>query len=628
MTVSTEPGHTPQRDTAHRGPGQAASAATPPAHEGIALRSVTDSAPRTILRGLRLSPEFTRGLWLTVLLAMAATAGKVVVPVAVQQVIDVGVTDATDSGAPQPDIAFVATAVGVCALAVLLTAVCTYLMNVRLYRATESGLASLRIRAFRHVHDLATLTQNSERKGALVSRVTADVDQISNFMQWGGILLIVSSGQLLIATGLMAYYSWQLAILVWLCFLPLLFAVRFLQRWLSGAYLRVRERTGDMLGAISESVVGAAIVKVHATEERSASRITETVHATRLAQIRAHRLGVTVSPLAELVAATASAAVVVVGVLLGVAGEITAGQLVAFLFLLTLFVMPMVMATEVLNQAQDAIAGWRRILGVLDTPPDVADPGQGGTELTRGALSVDFNHVSYAYPGADPVLHDINLHIPAGRRLAVVGATGSGKSTLVKLLTRLMDPTVGTVTLAGLDLRDITFASLRSRVVLVPQEGFLFEGSLAENLRFARPETSDAKLGEALTELGLGEWLAGLPHGLDTPVGQRGEALSAGERQLVALVRAHVSDADLLVLDEATSAVDPATETRLQRALDHLTQHRTAVTIAHRMSTAEAADEVIVLDAGRVVQRGTHRELAHVPGSYADLYASWVRGTA
>ncbi|RCV56323.1 ABC transporter ATP-binding protein, partial [Marinitenerispora sediminis] len=591
---------------------------------GPALRRSADSALTTIRRGLALSPEFAHGLWLTLLFAVAATAGKVVTPMAVQQIIDNGLVPGTG----QPDMVFVTRAVALCAVLIVLTAVCSYLMNVRLYRATESGLATLRRKAFRHVHDLSVLTQNSERKGALVSRVTSDVDQISAFMQWGGLLLIVSSGQLLIATVLMAVYSWKLTLLVWLCFLPLLFGVRWLQGLLSRAYLKVRERTGDMLGAIGETVVGAAVIRAHATEERTGRRIDETVLATRRAQVRAQRLSMAVSPFSELIAAVANAAVVVVGVLLGIGGELSAGELVAFLFLVTLFVTPMMLATEIFNEAQNAIAGWRRVLGVLDTVPDIADPGDDGYELSRGPVSVAFRDVGYAYPGGPPVLAGVNEEIRAGTRLAVVGETGSGKTTFVKLLTRLMDPTEGTVLLDGVDLRRVAFASLRRRVVMVPQEGFLFDSSLGDNIRFARPEATDAELEAAIADLGLADWLAGLAHGLDTPVGQRGESLSAGERQLVALVRAYVADPDLLVLDEATSAVDPHTEVRIQRALDRLTSERTSVTIAHRLSTAEAADEVLVFDSGGVAQRGTHAELVATPGVYADLHASWVRSSA
>jgi putative ABC transport system ATP-binding protein len=587
------------------------------------LHRSTDTATGTLRRGLQLSPEFAKGLWLTLVLAVVATAGKIIVPVAVQQIIDNGLT-----GPDGPDLAFVTRMVATCSALLVVTMTCSYLMNLRLYRATESGLATLRRKAFRHVHDLSVLTQNSERKGALVSRVTSDVDQISTFMQWGGLLLIVSSGQLLVATVLMAVYSWQLTIVVWVCFLPLLFGVRWLQKLLSKAYLKVRERTGDMLGAVGETVMGAAVIRAHGTERRTAERIDTTVLATRAAQVRAQRLSMAVSPFAEIVAALGNTAVVLVGVWIGLDGGLTAGQLIAFLFLMTLFVQPMMMATEIFNEAQNAIAGWRRVLGVLDTVPDIADPGEAGRVLPRGPVEVRFDHVTYSYPEGPVVLDDVDVAIAPGTRVAVVGETGSGKTTFVKLLTRLMDPARGTVRLDGVDLREVAFTSLRGRVVMVPQEGFLFDSSLGDNIRFARPESTDAELEAAITELGLADWLGSLAHGLDTPVGQRGESLSAGERQLVALVRAYIADPDLLVLDEATSAVDPHTEVRIQRALDRLTRGRTSVAIAHRLSTAEAADRVLVFDDGRIVQSGSHAELVDRPGVYADLYASWVRSSA
>ena len=223
------------------------------------------------------------------------------------------------------------------------------------------------------------------------------------------------------------------------------------------------------------------------------------------------------------------------------------------------------------------------------------------------------------------MLHDVDLTIEPRSRIAIVGETGSGKSTLAKLLTRLMDPKDGRVLIDGTDLRDVRFSSLRERVVLVPQEGFLFDETLLENIRFGRPDATDEEVELALTELGLDKWLEGLPQGLRTEVGQRGESLSAGERQLVALARAYLADPDLLVLDEATSAVDPSTEVRLQRALEGLTRGRTSIAIAHRLSTAEAADEVVVVDRGRIVQRGPHRELVQQEGSvYAGLHASWA----
>ncbi|GAA0554660.1 ABC transporter ATP-binding protein [Actinomadura livida] len=586
---------------------------------GLSGSAATEGALSTLKRGIMLSPEFRAGLAGTLLLALLSTAGRVVVPVAVQQTIDKGI------GNPGgPDIAFIRTAVLVCAVAVVVTAVCAYLMNVRLYKASEGGLAGLRIKAFRHVHDLSMLTQSGERRGSLVSRVTSDVDQISQFMQSGGLMFLISIGQLFVASVLMLVYSWQLALLVWASFLPLAFALRLFQRVLSRAYMLVRERTADMLAAVSESVVGAAVIRAYAAEKRTGRRVERTVEAHRDAQTRAQAMVALTFPVSELVAAVATAAVVIAGTLLGIAGQVSAGELIAFLFLVTLFVSPMQAATEVFNQAQNAIAGWRRVLGVLDTVPDVADPGDDGETLPRGPIEVRFENVGFAYPGGPPVLHDVNVDITPRSRVAIVGQTGSGKTTFAKLLTRLMDPVSGRILVDGVPLDRVRFSSLRERIVMVPQDGFLFDASLADNIRYGRPDASDDDLVLALTELGLADWLDGLPSGLDTPVGQRGESLSAGERQLVALARAYIADPDLLVLDEATSAVDPATEVRIQRALDGATRGRTAIAIAHRLSTAEAADEVIVFEAGRIVQRGPHKALVTQPGVYADLHTSWA----
>jgi ATP-binding cassette, subfamily B, bacterial len=589
-----------------------------------ALDGVEGRGPMgTLRRGLELSPEFRRGIVGTLLLALVATVGRVVVPVAVQQTIDHGL-DATRG----PDIPFIRTMVLVCAGVVAMTAVSAYVMNVRLYVTSESGLAALRTRAFRHVHDLSMLTQSGERRGALVSRVTTDVDQISTFMQSGGLMLIVSGGQLVVASALMVVYSWELTLLVWAVFLPLAFGLRYVQRYLSAAYQLTRERVGDLLGVVSEAVVGAPVIRAYGVEERTARRVDETVNGYRDSQIRAQRLVALTYPSTELAAALVTAGVVVVGTILGVGGHLSAGKLIAFLFLVTLFIAPIQASTDVLTDAQNALAGWRRVLGVLDTVPDVADPGEAGQALPRGPIEVRFEKVGFSYPvaGGGPgerVLHDISVEIAPRARVAVVGETGSGKTTFAKLLTRLMDPSSGQILVDGVPLKEVRFSSLRERIVMVPQDGFLFDATLGENIRYGRPSVTDEDLVLALTELGLADWLEGLPNGLATPVGQRGESMSAGERQLVALTRAYIADPDLLVLDEATSAVDPGTEVRIQRALEGLTRGRTAISIAHRLSTAEAAEEVIVFDRGRIVQRGPHAELVAVPGVYADLYASW-----
>ena len=574
---------------------------------------------QTLRRAVQMSPELKQGIRVTLALAVVATAGRVVVPFAVQQTIDRGLMA---EGGPDPGA--VSWLLAGAALLVGLTAFCAYLVNARLFRATEGGLSTLRVGAFRHVHDLSVLTQNTERRGSLVSRVTSDVDTISTFVQFGGLLLILSALQLTVATGLMLVYSPLLTAVVWGCFLPLFLLAKPMQRAVSVAYARVRERVGDVLSAVSESVVGASTIRAYAVEARTGQRVDAAVQAHRKAAVSAQtRVALTFSS-GVLVSGLVSVMVVIVGTWRGAQGQLTLGELLAFLFLVQLFTGPVQIGTEVLNELQNAVAGWRRVLAVVDTPADVADPGASGTALPRGPITVRFDHVSYAYPGGPTVLHDVDLTIAPRSRVAIVGETGSGKSTLAKLLTRLMDPSTGRVLIDGVDLRSVPFSSLRERVVLVPQDGFLFDDTILANVLFARPEASEADVRLAFTELGLADWLEGLPRGLQTAVGQRGESLSAGERQLVSLARAYLADPDLLVLDEATSAVDPATEVRIQRALDGLTRGRTAIAIAHRLSTAEAADEVIVVDAGQVVERGPARVLAAQGGSYARLHASWV----
>lgn len=592
------------------------------APEVAPVPEATGSALAIVREGLRLSPEFMRGIGVTLLLALIATTGRIVIPIAVQQAVDHGF-DAPG----HVDTGEVRVMALLAALAVVATALAATTMNRRLYRASEGGLATLRIKAFRHVHELSVLHQQAEQRGALVSRVTSDVDTITTFIQDGGLTLFVSVAQMFLATAVMATYSWQLTLLVWICFLPLFATMRLLQRRTGERYGAVRRRVGRLLGAVSESLVGAPVVRAYGIEERTGRRIEEAIEDVRASQVRAQRIVVTTFSAGEIAAGLANAGVIVVGVVLGVGGHITAGRLVAMLFLVSLFITPVQWGVEVLNEAQNAISGWRRVIGLLEAKPDVPDPGPQGRArpLPAGPVGVEFQAVGFAYPSGPPVLRDIDVLIPPRARIAVVGETGSGKTTFAKLLTRLMDPADGRVLVNGVDLRQIAFADLRRRIVMVPQDGFLFDGTIADNVRYGAPAADDAEAAQAFARLGLSEWLAALPGGVTTQVGQRGESLSAGERQLVALARAYIADPDLLLLDEATSAVDPATELRIQRALDELTRGRTTVAIAHRLSTAQAADEVLVFDAGHLVERGPHRDLIAQGGVYARLHASWAR---
>lgn len=587
-------------------------------------------ALQTIRRGLSLSPELRVGLAGTVAIAIVATAGRVVVPISIQQIIDVGFAgDGVDMG-------FVVLMTLVALVAVLVTGAATGIMHLRLAKVAETALSGLRIRAFRHIHDLSMLHQASEQRGVLVARVTSDVDQISRFMQWAGLQLLVNGLQALLALLVMLVMSWQLGLVVVVLIPMVVLMISFFQKRLEIAYLTVREKVGQMLALIAETVVGAPVIRAYGIETRTKQRLEAVIEDHRQAGVRAGRLSSTFSGFGELTSAIIVAAVVVVGITLAVNGTTTEGTVVAFFFLVQLFIQPVQFMGEAVNEAQTAVAGWRRVLDILDIAPDVADPGPDGVLLPHQPLGARFREVEFRYPrpgetadkaNASPALRDVDIEIPPRQRVAVVGETGSGKTTFAKLLTRLMDPTTGTVEVGGVDLRRVRFDSLRDRVVMVPQEGILFRGTIGDNVAMGSPSASNTDLLAAFQQLGLADWLSEMSQGLDTQVGERGSALSVGERQLVTLVRAAIADPDVLVLDEATSAVDPATEVRINRALNRLTSGRTVVTIAHRLSTAEAADRILVFDNGRLVEDGHHDELVAQDGIYSNLFASWQRGT-
>jgi putative ABC transport system ATP-binding protein len=582
------------------------------------------SGTEIIRRGLALSPAIKDGLGLTIVLAVLSTIGGSVVPILIQRTVDSGLGDAGDVS-----LGDIGGFLAIAGVLILVTAGIAYWMRIRLFVASETGLAQMRVDAFRHVHDLSMLTQNSERRGVLVSRVTSDIDQVSQFLQFTGIQIVVSAGQIVVATAIMAYYSWELTIVVLVCFLPLAISLKWFARRLSDAYDIVRRTVGEMIAVIAEPVVGASVVRAYAIERRTQERVDAGIKGNLDANVKAQKLVAVTFASSGVAGGLANGAVLAFGVILGVAGDLSMGTVIAFAFLVGLFVGPVQTATQVLTDAQNAIASWRRVIDLLDTPADVVDPGADGATLPDGALSARFEAVTFAYPGGPDVLRGIDVSIPARQRIAVVGETGSGKTTFAKLLTRLMDPTAGVVRLAagpddGVDISTVSFAELRRHVLMVPQEGFLFDATLRENLLYGRKDATDAELVDVVDDLELTDWFAALPDGLDTRVGQRGESLSAGERQLVALVRSALADPAFIVLDEATSAVDPQTELRATRALDRLLDGRSSVTIAHRLSTAENADRILVFEAGALVEDGPHAALVDAGGVYARLHASWV----
>ena len=587
--------------------------------EEDALRDA--GAIAVLRRGLAVTPELKQGLLLTVGLAVATALGKLAVPILIQQILDRGVL-----GEAGYRPGFVAAACGFCATLIGGLYVVSRTTFLRLVQAAEASLLGLRVRTFEHIHRLSLADHVDQRRGALVSRVTSDVETMAQFTEWGAVAWIVDSVLLVTTVAVMLIYSWQLAAVTVLVFLPLLPALRYLQRRQLAAYDAVRTAVGETLSEVSELVTGAPVVLAYGLQDRTRGRLDHAIRTQYRAQMGAAKWFAVMFPLADLFGALALASVTVAGALNGPAWGLDLGQLIAFVFLVNLLLVPISELSEILDQTQTAIAGWRKILGVLGTPVDVLEP-VAGVALPAGALTVDLDGVRFAYRTGDEVLRGIDLHLPAGTAVAVVGETGSGKTTVAKLLCRLADPTAGTVRVGGVDLRTVDPGSRRQAVRMVPQDGFLFDTTLAENVRVGRADASDDELRAAFASLGLGAWLDDLPGGLDAPVGERGTNLSVGERQLVALARAQLGDPGLLILDEATSSVDPETEQVLTEALDRLSAGRTVVSIAHRLSTAERADLVVVVDAGAVVEQGSHTHLVAAGGAYARLYASWLGNT-
>ena len=597
-------------------PGVFQSALVPEAEEDLPIPVHLQKAWNVLVRGLRESPALRRGLGFTVIVSLAAAVANLVAPVLIQQIFDHGFR-----GGFRPKFVF-----GLCGISFVLVAA-TYVAGRaaarRLVRASEEALMELRVRGFEHIHRLSIASQSQERRGIFVARVTADVDTLSQFTEWGGIAWIVSFAMILGAFLLMLIYSWQLTIPVVLLVGPLLYVVSKLQAKLSAAFDLVRARVGQMLSEVSESVMGAAVVRAYGLEDRIDTRVKRSIRDRYQAQVVAHFRTATLFPMATIFWGLSLSVVILVGAMFGPGWGLTFGRVSAFLFLADMFVHTFTDLPEIYADTQTAIAGWRKILALLELPVEIVEPSP-GVALPTGALSVRAEDVSYRYGNGPLVLRDVSLEVPAGAHVAIVGETGSGKTTLSKLLTRLADPVEGRITIEDVALTQVARTSRQSGVRMVPQDGFLFDISVRENVRAGREGATDREIETAFEELGLGAWVDSLPHGIETRVGERGESLSVGERQLVSLARAQIGNPGVLILDEATSAVDPATERMISEALRRLSAGRTSITIAHRLSTAETADTIFVFDAGRVVERGTHPELVELGGVYAGLFRSWL----
>ncbi len=585
------------------------------------------SAVQMIGKGVEAAPALRRGIGATFGLAMVGASGRVVVPILVQQAIDHGFRKGdVDVGA--------VTILGVIGLGVVIIATFAQRMAVaRLGRRSEEALYGLRVRLFEHIHRLSIADHGEEQRGALVARVTSDVETLSQFFSWGALAWLLDGTLMLMVAGVMLAYDWVLALVAFATAAPLALVLRSVQSHLVAAYDEARTRNAEVLTAVSEVVSGSETLRAYGAGRHYSEVTKRTSHERSNAFIRAGTIGAFLFPSGEVFSVLTVAAVVSVGVIRGAGAGLTSGALVGFIFLTYRFLEPIAEFTEVLDQTQTAVAGLRRVLGVLENPIGPPEPTHPVT-LPAGELSVGIENVTFGYRsrGDDddeqPVLVDVTAQIPAGQHVAVVGETGSGKTTLGRLISRFADPTIGSVRIGGVPLTAVANDELRTRLVVVPQEPFLFDGTIAANLSFARPMLSLADLERAIVDLDLSDWLETLPDGLATEVGARGSQLSAGERQLVALVRASLVDPAVLVLDEATSSVDALTEVRIGRALDKLAAGRTTIAIAHRLSTAARADRVLVLEHGRLVEDGPHAVLLAAGGPYSRMYEAWMSATA
>ena len=495
-----------------------------------------------------------------------------------------------------------------------------------LARAGEGFLRDLRMGVFAQLLRQSMAFYDRENAGVLVSRMTSDVDSLQVLVQLG--LLMFTSAVLVIVTSLVTLVVLDpLLLVLYLLTTPFvaIASVRF-HRASNRAYLAVRDRVGTTLSSLQEGISGVRVVQAFAREEVQIDRFATTNRDLYLTHMRSVKIGAWYLPVVEMAGAISTALAVGLGGWMVRDGRLTIGTVAAFVLILQAMFGPVQQLSQLFNMVQSSTAALHKLYGLLDEPVAVRSAADAPPLPARGEIVLD--RVGFGYREGEPVVSDVSLTIGAGERIAFVGPTGAGKSTVAKLIARFYDPVTGTITLGGMDLRDAAVESLRDDVVVVPQEGFLFAGTITENVRLARPAASDAEVRDALERIGVLEVFERLPDGLDTEVQERGSRLSAGEKQLVSLARAALADPQVLILDEATSSVDPGTEAVVEVAMEALMQGRTVIAIAHRLSTSERCDRVALFADGRLAELGSHRDLVASGGRYAELFDAWTAGLA
>jgi ATP-binding cassette subfamily B protein len=567
-----------------------------------------------LIRSIKMAGEFRRtaalAMFYVVITVLCALAG----PVLVRHGIDSGINAKDSKVLNMTVIAYL--------VVVAVAYVIGRLQYVALNSAGEGFLRLLRIRVFTQMQRQSMAFFDREKAGVLVARMTADVESMSELVQWGLMQFLSSFLLLFFAFFLLLSMSWQLTLISLIVFPFLIAASVKFQRDSSRAYLEVREKVGANLSALQEGITGVRVIQAYAREDEQIRRFKESNREL----FRSHLYSVKVSTwyfgLIEFAGIASSALIVGLGGFLVHRGSVSLGTVVAFVLLLATLFDPVQQLSQLYNTLQSAAASLHKLFAIIDAEPDVEESTNPTPLPSAGDLVVE--NITFAYAGSTkPALDNVSGTLTAGTRLALVGPTGAGKSTLAKLMARLYDPQEGSVSFGGVNLRDASMEDLRRRIVVIPQEGFLFDGSVRDNLLIAKPDATEAELLGALDRLGLRERFEALPEGLDTEVRERGSRLSAGERQLVALSRAALVDPAVLVLDEATSNLDPGTEMLIEAALEKLMVGRSVIVVAHRLSTVQRADKIAVVADAHISEIGTHDELIALNGHYALLAATW-----